>query len=349
MPKNISLLSRMEIHLWNGGMASSHGISACVFASQKALLPSDISAWTPQRSKNTLRAWRQLLTQTAYTSSQNVSGTWTRLGSSWITDQLICAEKGTKYLHSRTSGNRETITIIAAINAAGGSLPPHIIVKGKTKRSWPVSRQKMPQKNQHGARQTAGGQSRADSRPLAMAARGYNFFLLLINHHEVTQLSQCQGCSIMTSFGAILSQQDGGCAYTHTHPFNGPLSGTTRMSQYQKGKTSLDFTEARDTEWQWHPLGHMQVCTSLQTDNHASTPPLSFLQAGCPSCHRTNSIQSTEGMDGGCASKTKTFFFENPNVEICLFKKAQQRILNFNTDGGCASVLKFAAVPSWTN
>ena len=30
---------------------------------------------------------------------------------------------------------------------------------------------------------------------------------------------------------------------------------------------------------QWHQLGHMQVCTSLQTDNHASTPPLSFLQA----------------------------------------------------------------------
>ena len=29
------------------------------------------------------------------------------------------------------------------------------------------------------------------------------------------------------------------------------------------------------------------VCTSLQTDNHASTPPLSFLQAGCPSCHPT--------------------------------------------------------------
>ena len=38
--------------------------------------------------------------------------------------------------------------------------------------------------------------------------------------------------------------------YTHTHPFNGPLSGTTRVSQYQKGKTSLDFTEARDSEWQ---------------------------------------------------------------------------------------------------
>jgi len=48
------------------------------------------------------------------------------------------------------------------------------------------------------------------------------------------------------------------------------------VSQYQKGKTNLDFTEARDSEWQWHPLGHMQVCTSLQADNHASTPLLSF-------------------------------------------------------------------------
>jgi len=65
------------------------------------------------------------------------------------------------------------------------------------------------------------------------------------------------------------------------HPLNGPLSGTTQVSQYQKGKTNLDFTGARDSEWQWHQLGRMQVCTSLQTDNHASTPPLSFLQAGC--------------------------------------------------------------------
>jgi len=50
------------------------------------------------------------------------------------------------------------------------------------------------------------------------------------------------------------------------------------VNQYQAGRTNLDFTEARDSEWQWHQLGHMQVCTSLQTDNHASTPPLGFLQ-----------------------------------------------------------------------
>ena len=80
--------------------------------------------------------------------------------------------------------------------------------------------------------------------------------------------------------------------HTHTHPFNGPFSGTTQVSRYQKGNTKLDFCEARDSEWQWHQLGRMQVCTSLQTDNHTSTSPLSFLQAGCPSCHPTNSVKA---------------------------------------------------------
>jgi len=76
------------------------------------------------------------------------------------------------------------------------------------------------------------------------------------------------------------------------HPFNGPLSGTTWVSQYQKGKTNLDFTEARDSEWQSHQLARMQVCTSLQIDNHASTPLLNFLQAGCPSCRPANSVKA---------------------------------------------------------
>jgi len=37
--------------------------------------------------------------------------------------------------------------------------------------------------------------------------------------------------------------------------------------------THLDFTEARDSEWQWHHLVHMQVCTLLQTDNHVRQHP----------------------------------------------------------------------------
>jgi len=64
------------------------------------------------------------------------------------------------------------------------------------------------------------------------------------------------------------------------------------VSRYQKGKTNLDVTEARDSEWQWHQLGHMQVCISIQTDNHARTPPHSLLQARCPSCRPTNSIKA---------------------------------------------------------
>jgi len=59
-----------------------------------------------------------------------------------------------------------------------------------------------------------------------------------------------------------------GNEYGKTLPF------FTRVSRYQKGKTNLDFSEARDSEWQWHQLDHMQVCTSLQTDNHANTSPL---------------------------------------------------------------------------
>jgi len=67
---------------------------------------------------------------------------------------------------------------------------------------------------------------------------------------------------------------------------------TTWVSRYQKGKTNLDFTEARDSQWQWHQPGHMQVCTLLHTDSHANTSPLSFLQAGCPFCRPTNSIKA---------------------------------------------------------
>jgi len=45
---------------------------------------------------------------------------------------------------------------------------------------------------------------------------------------------------------------------THTHTLNGPFSGTIRVvSRYQKGKINLDFTEVRDSEWQWHQLGRM--------------------------------------------------------------------------------------------
>jgi len=88
---------------------------------------------------------------------------------------------------------------------------------------------------------------------------------------------------------AVLKEAFKRYSTSHTHT---PFSGTTQVSQYQKGKTDPDFTEASDSEWQWHQLGHMQVCTLLQTDNHTSTPPLCFLQARCPSCRPTNSVKA---------------------------------------------------------
>jgi len=124
-----------------------------------------------------------------------------------------------------------------------------------------------------------------------LKGRGNNF-----ETAQIPRLSQSPTAAIEASYSQTLTiserhlkpclrLQEGHLnTHTHTHTFNGPFSGTTRISQYQKGKTNLDCTEARDSEWQWHQLGHMQVCTSIQTDNYASTPPLSFLQAGCPSC-----------------------------------------------------------------
>jgi len=79
--------------------------------------------------------------------------------------------------------------------------------------------------------------------------------------------------------------------HTHTH-LTALFPGLPRWAGTRKVKPIWIFTEARDSEWQWHQLGHMQVCTSLHTDNHANTPPLSFLQAGCPSCRPTNSVKA---------------------------------------------------------
>jgi len=63
-------------------------------------------------------------------------------------------------------------------------------------------------------------------------------------------------------------------------------------SSFEFQEISSSYRHSTNLEWQWHQLGRMQVCTSLQRHNHASTPPLSFLQAGCPSCRPTNSVKA---------------------------------------------------------
>jgi len=60
--------------------------------------------------------------------------------------------------------------------------------------------------------------------------------------------------SLTTCTGITLCRPPICIQYTHTDTFDGHFSGTTQVShkasQYHKGKTSLDFTEARDIEWQ---------------------------------------------------------------------------------------------------
>jgi len=71
--------------------------------------------------------------------------------------------------------------------------------------------------------------------------------------------------------------------------------GSNKLHQKQEGGEifwNTAYSKKWDREWHWHQLGHMQVCTLLHTDNHASTPPLNFLQAGCPSCHPINSVKA---------------------------------------------------------
>jgi len=61
------------------------------------------------------------------------------------------------------------------------------------------------------------------------------------------------------------------------HPFNVLFSGTTWVSRHQKGKPFWILLEQEMMGRQWHQLDHTQIiCTSLHTDNHASTSALSF-------------------------------------------------------------------------
>jgi len=64
-----------------------------------------------------------------------------------------------------------------------------------------------------------------------------------------------------------------------------------------KHSINLDFTEARDSEWQWHQPSHMQVCTSLQADNHAAPAPHRSVFTGwMPFLPPNQQRQSTESI-----------------------------------------------------
>jgi len=66
------------------------------------------------------------------------------------------------------------------------------------------------------------------------------------------------------------------------------------------------FTEARDSEWQWHQLGHIQICTLTQTYKHASIPPLKFFTGPVSFLPPNQQRQSTEGRKNTLTIQSKT-------------------------------------------
>jgi len=82
--------------------------------------------------------------------------------------------------------------------------------------------------------------------------------------------------------------------HTYIHPFNGPLSRTTRVSRYQKDKTNLDFAEARDSEC----LGiSWAICNSASRSRQTNMPAShhSIFAGRMPFLPPNQQRQSTEG------------------------------------------------------
>jgi len=103
--------------------------------------------------------------------------------------------------------------------------------------------------------------------------------------------------------------------------------------------------------WPWHQLGHMQIiCTSLQTDTHASTSSLKFLQAGCffwrstrpltSSKHWSNNYFITDSVGNPCVLYT---FADQLRDRECVFVVLcrHHRIRDFFT--GCSEYHSVAA------
>ena len=107
------------------------------------------------------------------------------------------------------------------------------------------------------------------------------------------------------------------------------------MGRYQKGKTNLDFTEARDSEWQWHQLGK-SAPRSRHAANHASTPPLSFFTGRMPFLLPNQQRQSTEG------KKIKTNSLKNVKNVVNKVSPRERRYDMPPADGS-STVAKIAA------
>jgi len=92
------------------------------------------------------------------------------------------------------------------------------------------------------------------------------------------------------------------------------VSVTTQVSRYQKGKTNLDLLEqeiVNGTGMSW------AMCKSTprpRQNYHASIPPLSCLQAGCPSCHPSNSVKALKANVSTKLGNAKSWCLDEKNL-----------------------------------
>jgi len=81
--------------------------------------------------------------------------------------------------------------------------------------------------------------------------------------------------------------------HTRTHLFNGPLSGLPSRAGTRKVKPiwillKQETVSGSGISW--------AICKSAPHSRQITTPPLRFLQAGCPACRPSNSVKALKAI-----------------------------------------------------
>ena len=109
----------------------------------------------------------------------------------------------------------------------------------------------------------------------------------------------------------------------HTH-LTALFPGVPRWAGTRKVKPIWILLK-RDSEWQWHQLGHVQVSTSLQTDNHTSTPPLFYRPDALPAAQPT---ASKHWRHARWSNSRRRQVKQNMRESMCMMDRKIHRLLN---------------------
>jgi len=120
-------------------------------------------------------------------------------------------------------------------------------------------------------------------------------------HHSIFLQARCSSCHLTVSKHW---RQDLKQKHYYITSVQRPFFQDTRKVNHS------GFYCCKRCGWQWHQLDHMQIiCTSLQTDNHASISPLSLFHGPdvLPFQSRNQQHQSTEGISRNNMQKTSGY------------------------------------------